>query len=342
MSNEIKVALLAIAALGLSYWGYKFIIGKNILKNSNVYYVEFDHVDLMQTSSPVTISGVQVGFVAEIAPIIEEQKVLVTLDLQKNLNIPKSTVAYLKATGFMGGKAIDLQYKIPCSGDDCAKSGDYLQGVSQGLLSSMLNEDEVNTYLTILKENIGSITDSLNQHLLGDQAEGPIANTLRSLETTMGHLASSSSQLNWILAQSANKVTGSLASVESITDNLESRNDKISTIIDNTASFSDQLSQLELAQTINSLNMAVANLESTLDQANQTFSGINKVVANLESGKGTLGLLLNDEDLYYELSTLSSRTDSLLEDLQERPYRYVPLKNRKKVLRYDRKDQANQ
>ena len=95
MSNEIKVALLALAALGLSYWGYKFIIGKNILKNSNVYYVEFDHVDLMQTSSPVTISGVQVGFVAEIAPIIEEQKVLVTLDLQKNLNIPKSTVAYL-------------------------------------------------------------------------------------------------------------------------------------------------------------------------------------------------------------------------------------------------------
>ncbi len=41
MSNEFKVALLALVAMALSYWGYKFIIGKNILKNSNTYSVEY-------------------------------------------------------------------------------------------------------------------------------------------------------------------------------------------------------------------------------------------------------------------------------------------------------------
>ena len=44
MSNEVKIAILAIAALGLSYWGYKFILGKNVLVNSNIYYVEYDDV----------------------------------------------------------------------------------------------------------------------------------------------------------------------------------------------------------------------------------------------------------------------------------------------------------
>lgn len=341
MSNEIKVALLAIAALGLSYWGYKFVLGKNVLKNSNLYYVEFNNVDMMQTSSPVTISGVQVGFVAEIQPLIAKQKVLVSLDLQKDLKIPKNTMAIIQATGFMGGKAVVLEYDQPCSGSDCAQSGDYLQGVTRGLLTSMLSQDEVNEYLNILKENIGTIVDTLNQHLLGEHADGPIANSLRSLEATMGNLESSTGQLDGILYRSSDNITGTLDNLERITANLDSRNEKIGNIIDQTSSFSDQLAQLELTQTLNTLNATIAQLKSTLYQADQAFVGINTLVGDLESGQGTLGRLLQDETLYQELTTLSTQADSLIEDIQDRPYRYVPLKNRKKVLRYDRKDEHN-
>ena len=45
MSKEIKIALLVIIALVVSIWGYKYIIGKNLLKKSNVYYVDYQNVN---------------------------------------------------------------------------------------------------------------------------------------------------------------------------------------------------------------------------------------------------------------------------------------------------------
>jgi len=339
MSNEIKVALLAIAAIALSYWGFKFIIGKNVLKNSNIYYVEYQDIDLMKTSSPVTIGGVQVGFVSEIEPLLDRKMVLVTLDLEQNVRIPESTVAYIKSTGFMGGKAIELRYGDPCSGDDCAESGDYLQGVTLGMISSMLSQEELNEYLNILENSIGSIVDSLSTHLLGEDADGPLANSLRSLESTMSNLESASGQLNGILYKSSDNINGTLANLESITTNLDSSNDQITRIIDQTEQFSGQLASVDLAATLKEVETTISELRSTLDKADDSFAGISNLVDNLEAGEGTLGLLLQDDGLYRELTRLSNKTDSLVTDFQERPYRYMPLKSRRKVLRYDRKDE---
>ena len=66
MSNETKIGLLAIIAIALSIWGYKFVRGKNILVKSNIYFVEYTDVDQLKTSSPVLINGFQVGVVADI------------------------------------------------------------------------------------------------------------------------------------------------------------------------------------------------------------------------------------------------------------------------------------
>lgn len=342
MSNEIKVALLAIVALALSYWGFNFIIGKNILKNSNTYYVEYQDIDLMKTSSPVTIGGVQIGFVADIKPLLDRKMVLVTLDLDENVRIPKKTVAYIKSTGFMGGKAVELRYGAPCTGDDCAESGDYIQGVTLGMISSMLSQEELNEYLTILEKSIGSIVDSLSVHLLGEEADGPLANSLRSLESTMSNLESASGQLNGILYKSSDNINGTLANLESITSNLDSSNNQITRIIDQTEQFSGQLAAIDLATTLQEVETTISELRATLGKADDSFDGIANLVDDLEAGKGTLGLLLQDDGLYRDLTRLSSQTDSLLTDFQDRPYRYMPLKSRRKVLRYDRKDEEKQ
>jgi len=49
-------------------------------------------------------------------------------------------------------------------------------------------------------------------------------------------------------------------------------------------------------------------------------------------------MLLKDEKLYYNLNDLSRQTDSLFNDIQDRPYRYIPFKGKKKVKKYDRQD----
>ncbi len=339
MSNEIKVALLAIAAFALFYWGYRFVRGKNILATSNIYYVEYDNIDQLQPSSPVLINGFQVGFVAEIDLKPNNYEIVVVkLDLRKDIKVPKDTRAIIKSTGFMGGKAVVLSYGQPCTEADCAKSGDYLQGGNMGLLDSMVGEDSVDDYLDMVKKSLGDIIDTLNRKLLSDEAEGPLAESLRSLETTMANLEASTGRLNRLLATSSDDISGTLANMESITGNISNSNEKISRLIDNAEAISANLSEADLKSTMAEIDASIQQLNATLTTADSALNGVASAVDKLNTGEGTLGKLLNDEELYYRLNQLSVQTDSLVEDFQERPYRYMPFKSRRKVQKYDRKD----
>ncbi len=340
MSNEIKVALLAIASFVLFYWGYRFIRGKNVLATSNIYYVEYDNIDQLQPSSPVLINGFQVGFVAEIDLKPDNYEiVIVKLDLRKDIKVPKDTRAIIKSTGFMGGKAVVLSYDQPCTGKgDCAESGDYLQGGNMGLLDSMVGEDSVDDYLDMVKNSLGDIIDTLNRKLLSDDAEGPLAESLRSMETTMANLEASTGRLNRLLATSSDDISGSLANMESITGNIAESNEKISRLIANAEAISSDVAEADLKTTLAEVDSSIQQLNATLATADSALSGVALAIDKINTGEGTLGKLLGDDELYYRLNNLSNQTDSLVEDFQERPYRYMPFKSRKKVQKYDRKD----
>lgn len=339
MSKEIRVALLALVAFGLSYWGYNFIIGKNLFKESNYYLVEYENVGGLKISTPVRINGVQIGRVAEIKNQMEKQNVLVRIDLNPDIQIPKQTYANILNETFMGQQAVELIYKTPCSGPDCAKSGDYISGDNFSVLASTVSQDELGIYLDQFKNTLISIIDTLNRQVLSEDSDGPLANSIRDMETTMSNLKSATGQLNGLMYQSKDDISGSLDNVEKITANLEDNNEKIGNILANTDAFTQQLSDIEIKEMIDQLSASVSALNSTIEKADKTFAGVNQLVKGLENGEGTLGMLLQDQELYNELTQLSAKTDSLMNDLQDRPYRYLPLKRRRQIKRYDEKDE---
>lgn len=338
ISNEIKVGLLAVVTLAISFWGFQYIRGKNMLKRSNLYYIEYADVNFLRVSSPVTINGVQVGFVTGITPIQESDNVLVTIDLEKDVVIPKSTLAEIRDLGFMGGKAVVLDYARPCSGPDCAKSGDYLQGRVLGMVGSMVTPEEMTEYMDILQKGLKGIIDTLNSQLLGKNAEGPLAESLRDLQGTLSNLNSSTGKLDALLANSSGNIEGSLKNLKSISANIESNNAKIGSLISNAEKFSRQLDQVSLQKTVGELDQTMAELRTAVKTANQTFAEINTVVEGVNSGKGSLGKLLQDDKAYNGLTAAGFRVDSLATDLQLHPYRYIPFKSRARVKRVDRLD----
>lgn len=339
MSNEVKVALLAIVTFALAFWGYKFIRGKNVLATSNIYYVEYNNINQMNLSSPVLINGFQVGFVADIFLKPDNHNIVVVkLDLRKDIKIPKNTVAKIMSTGFMGGKAVTLEYSQPCSNGDCAKSGDYLHGEMVGLLGSMVGEESLKTYINIVKEGFKDLLDTLNKEMLSEEAEGPLAETLRDMRGTIANLNSATGQVDRLLRSSSGDIEATMSNLRGITEQIQASNEKIKGLIDNAHSVSQDLAEAELKQTLAEAKAAISNLNSTLASANDAVSGFSDAMEKVNQGEGTLGKLLVDEQLYNNLSTLSTDTDSLIEDFQTRPYRYMPFKSRKKVKKYDRKD----
>lgn len=340
MSNEVKVGILAVAAIALSIWGYKFIRGNNMLLKSNTYKVYYPKVDRMQVGTQAFINGVEVGSVAGVGLLDDvDRTVEVILDLDPGIRIPKNTTAVIVSTGFMGGKAIMLEYPRPCSGDDCAQSGDVLEGEIRGLLGSMVGEDNVEEYVGILKEGLQEVIDSLNTALIKDP-DSPLAKSMKDLESTLANLNSATGQLDGILRSSSGSINGTLANLNDITGNLSRNNEKINSILSNADSLSAQLLAADLEKTLEEANSAIASLKATLQSADVALGGVSDVVGKINQGEGSLGKLITDEKLYRNINELSRRADSLITDFQERPYRYVPFKGRNKVRKYDRRDEA--
>lgn len=339
MSNEVKIGILALVAIGLSFWGYKFILGKNVLVKSNIYKIMYDQVDGLQVGTQARINGVRVGSVASIQLVPEEnEKVLVTLDLNKDQRIPKNTKAVIISTGFMGGKAINLVYDKPCSGGDCAQSGDYIQGQTLGLLGSMMGTENMKEYVNILKDGLSEVMDTLNNQLLSEESNSPLAKSVRDLQGTLANLNSTTGQLDRLMRSSSGQINGTLTNLNAITGSIEKQKGSIERILANADSLSAQLATANLKKTLAEVESTIASLKATLGTADQAMGGFASITDKINNGEGTLGKLVKDEQLYHNITRLSQSMDSLLVDLQERPYRYVPLKGRKRVKRYDRKD----
>jgi phospholipid/cholesterol/gamma-HCH transport system substrate-binding protein len=64
-------------------------------------------------------------------------------------------------------------------------------------------------------------------------------------------------------------------------------------------------------------------LKSTIDGANTTINDLSGVLSKVNKGNGTLGKLVNDDDLYLNLERVSKQLDLLMQDLRLNPKRYV-------------------
>lgn len=70
-------------------------------------------------------------------------------------------------------------------------------------------------------------------------------------------------------------------------------------------------------------NLNQLNLQSTMDSVNCTIGSVNRMIAQMQSTEGTLGLIMKDPGLYNSLNQTVQSADSLLEDLKAHPKRYV-------------------
>ncbi len=342
MSNETKVGILAVIAIAILIWGYKFLKGQNLLSSSTFLYVEYEDADMLAVSSPVVINGFQVGVVADMYLKPEDMQTIITvLDINNGVDVPKSAVAQLISVDITGGKGINLAFSKPCSGNDCAQDGDYLNGQSVGLLKSMVPQEELALYLDQLGGTVGEVYDTLNQRLTDPNAEG-IGKTFQDFAATLENLNATTSKLNAMLARSSGNIEASLKNVESLTNKLDNNMASVDTILQNTAKLTTQLSEIDLKNTIegtaNNANEAITKLQGTLAGADKAIAEVTVLLNGVKAGEGTMGKLFTDDELYYKLSEAGKQIESFLKDLENSPYRYIPLKSRNKINRYDRKD----
>jgi phospholipid/cholesterol/gamma-HCH transport system substrate-binding protein len=293
ISKEIKTAVLVLASIALFIWGYSYLKGTDLLLKYKTLRAQYDNVEGLSVSAPVTISGLNVGKVSKITIDNATGLVKVEMQIKSDFPIRKSSIAEIYAPSPLGGKQIAI---LPGKEGAIAVSGDELVATSKLGLT-----DEVAKQIVPLKDKISKLLDNANvmlenvNQVLDAKSKENLKASISNLNETLAQFKEASGQINMILEDNKTKITGSLNNIEKMTANF--------------TKISDSLEKENLGQIVQSLQ--------------KTLNDVDKMLVDLQTGKGSMGKLLKDESLYTNLNKTSKELELLLQDLRLNPTRYI-------------------
>jgi phospholipid/cholesterol/gamma-HCH transport system substrate-binding protein len=325
--RELKIGLLAIIVIFGMVWGYKFIIGQNLLKSSRTFYVDYTDVTALNVSSPVLVNGYQVGAVTSIKLNKNDvNKMRVAFQIENDeIQFGKDSRAILANEGLVGGKYILLDFKDFCT-QNCAQSGDVLEGKTMGLLGSLMGEGELDATMSNMTKNLKEVISEIGT----EGSTGAMNETFRNLQTITANLASLTASTDQLMKRSQSNLQVTLKNVADITDAISKDRERISGLLTNLDSITADIASARLSETIKNSNTAIVEttdaikeFKNTLDVTEETMTKLGDILTKVESGEGTLAQLLTDEQLYTNLEFTSKNLALLLQDFRLNPKRYV-------------------
>ncbi len=294
ITREIKTAILVIASILLFIWGYSFLKGRDLLSNYKTFYVQYDNVEGLMSSAPVTINGLVVGKVSGIKFQNSAGKIQVELQIKNDFPFSKSSVASIYEPGLIGGKQIMITPNF--EDKSVAQNGMTLIGdVRPGLTSLVADR------LTPLQEKVEKMVVSADALLknvnsvLDAKTKADIKSSIANLDATLAEFKVASKSVNEMLADNKGKFSSTMSNVDKASANF--------------AKISDSISKANIGKTVKSLE--------------KTLASVDKIMADVQNGKGTLGKLAKDETMYTNLSKSSKELELLLQDFRLNPTRYV-------------------
>jgi len=294
INKEIKTAALVIGGILLFIYGFSYLKGKSIFKETKTLYTVYDEVEGLIPGAKVTINGLTIGKISNIDFLPTTTKILVTMDVRKELNFSRESAAMLYEVGLIGGKAISIVPKF--DNNKTIQSGDTLRSEIKPSFTDLINRQIEPLQIKI--ESMLTSADSLFigvSNVLDSDTQANLKNTLENLSVTMQNLNDASLAAHNILAQNQEQLNAIFVNIKDTSENLKS--------------ITDSISSAEISRSIN--------------QFSKTVAGLNTIVSAIDAGEGTAGKLIRDEALYDNLRASTKELELLMRDLKNHPKRYI-------------------
>jgi phospholipid/cholesterol/gamma-HCH transport system substrate-binding protein len=306
INNETKIGILAVVGIVLLIVGFNFLKGKNLFKKDNRLYAVYSDVQGLAKSNPVVINGLQIGRIESLEGGKDMKRILVTVSLYKDVNIPINSLALINPN-LLGSPTMEIQLG---SSPKYLHSGDTLLTTLSG---SAFNEalKIINPVLYEVRNAVKSLDSVFNlvTNVFDTRTKNNIKEIVANLNTVTQSFSVSAVSLQTMLDAQNGALSKSLQNVNVFTTNLNSNNERMNNIMENTRKATAHLASINLQKTLDSLNLVVNNL----------IEGSSKI----NSKEGSLGLLLNDKTLYNNLEATTNKLNILIDDIRVHPKRYV-------------------
>ncbi|MCM5663761.1 MlaD family protein [Galbibacter mesophilus] len=294
LSKELKTGIIVIGGIVLFILGFTFLKGNDLFNESRTYYAVYDSVDGISTGTGVSINGLQVGNVNDIQFINGKGNLLITFTVDSEFQFSKNSVAEIFDTGIIGGKSLRV---VPVyDGSPQSQSGDTLRSHVEPGLTDLVTEklNPLQKGIDNLLKNADSVMVGVDD-ILDDESRKNIKSSIENLDKVIANFAGASGTLKELLQDNQEKLDRSFTNIDNLSANL--------------SNVSDSLAKADIGA-------ALADLQSSMAK-------LDNIMTKIESGDGSVGKLLNDEELYANLTQSSLELELLLEDLRLNPKRYV-------------------
>ncbi len=330
-SKEFIIGITVLISLALLVWGLNYLKGLNIFEKNIHYSAIYKKIEGLTVSNPVLVNGYKVGQVTEVKfhPSMDGRVLVIFNVTQKEFKIPKGTIAKITSLDLLGSKSIDLIVKQNAT--EFYVPGDTLPSEVEASLS-----EEVNNQILPLKvkaEDLLSSVDTLLNALkliFNEDVKQGVDKNIKNLTASMESFRKMADKMDMLVQD---RLTPTMAHLQSVSFNLRNNNENITQILDNVAFITDSI--------------ALSDITSTINNAGVAFKSAASIMEKVERGEGSMGQLVNNDSLYLHLEAASKDLDKLLVDLKEHPNRYVhfslfgrkdkELKRKEKELKKQRK-----
>lgn len=289
ISRELKVGVLAILCGVILYFGLNFLKGINIFSSTSSYVGQYEKISGLTEQAPVYIKGYQVGLVERIQyDFTQSPAFTVAVSVNKDIMLPEGTQMALVADGLLGGMAVELILPTQQTGATIYEKGDTLPSIIVPGLFDNLEQGVLAKLDSVLSE-----TTTLVAGLNDEMSNGNLRKALQNVERITQDLQVSGSDLRKL---THNQLPAIVA--------------KVDTTMTGFAAVASDVRD--------------ANIVSLVDSINTVIRGVNQAI---NSQDGTLGLLLNDKELYenlnvalQDLDNVVLNIDSVVMSVKARPF----------------------
>lgn len=307
ISNEAKVGTLAVVSIALLIFGYNFLRGRSVMKTGNFLYTKYSDAKSLMVSNPVYINGFQIGNVYDIENEDASLKsIVITIKLKGKYQIPDNSTATVKSS-ILGTPSIEI---ILGNSSKFLETGDTIESIqSVGLIGDITSKiDPITSQLKKTMSDLDTVLLNINS-IFSTNVKGNIASMMNHMDSATISIANATTALNMMLDKEHGSLTSTVNNLNSVTKNLADNNTKVNSILTHVETTTQHFSDADI-------NGAVTKLKTSLEQMNILLTKIN-------SDKGSLGMLMNDKDLYNNLNSTVRSANTLMDDLRIHPKRYV-------------------
>jgi phospholipid/cholesterol/gamma-HCH transport system substrate-binding protein len=286
MSKELKIGAILLVVIILFVWGFNFLKGHDLLDGkAREFQVEYTKIGGLNRASAVTLNGLKVGQVKGIEFNTTEEK-------RGQLIV---TFAVENDFQFSKNSVVKIYSPNPLSPSNLAIIPNYEGEMEESLFTSIGERlDPLQTKIEKVIVSADTLFSGLNK-VLNEKTINGINSSVSNLAATIYELRQTIKTVNSMVVDNQDNLKITLENTKNITGNLNKLADSLTTV----------------------------NFNSIVQKAENAVDNFNELSKKINSTDGSIGRLINDDELYKNVEAATKELEQLLRDLKINPKRYV-------------------